>query len=103
MPARSVLGVENLEVNLSAGAPIAFVRDGRTWHVGTDPVRWYERLPWWQTSQRMERGTGRVDIEVWQVQARIGRNPRTPLVTFELVRGQDRVSWSCRSMDAVAA
>ena len=103
MPARSVLGVENLEVTLSAGAPISFERDGRTWHVGADPVRWYERLPWWQTSRRMERGTGRVDVEVWRMQARIGSNPRTPLVTFELVRGQNRVSRSTRSMEAVAA
>ena len=103
MPARSVLGVENLEVTLAAGRPIAFVRDGRTWHVGADPVRWFERLPWWQTSQRMERGTGRVDVEVWRVQARIGRNPRSPLVTFEFVRGPDQVSWTMRSMEAVAA
>lgn len=103
MPASSVLGVENLEVTLAAGAPIAFVRDGRTWHFGADTVRWFERVPWWQTSQRMERGTGRMDVEVWRVQARIGRNPRTPLVTFELVCGQDRSSWSMRSMEAVAA
>lgn len=103
MPSRSVLGVENLEVALAAGAPITFVQHGRTWHVGADPDRWFERLPWWKTSQRMERGTGRVDVEVWQVPARIGRDPRTPLVTFELVLGQDRETWTERSMGAVAA
>ena len=102
-PRRSVLGVDNLEVTLEAGVPVAFERGGRTWRVGVDPVRWYERVPWWQTSKRMERGAGRMDVEVWQVQARIGHNPRTPLVTFELVRGQDREAWSVRSMEAVAA
>lgn len=102
-PPRSLLRVDNLEVTLTAGAPVSFVRGNRTWHVGAPPVRWFERVPWWETSQRMVRGSGRMDVEVWQVQARIGHNPRTPLVTFELVRGQDRETWTCRSMEAVAA
>lgn len=94
--------MSSFEVILEAGVPVSFVRDGRTWHIA-ETVRWYERIPWWQSSHRMERGTGRMDVEVWQVQARIGHNPRTPLVTFDLVRGQDRESWSIRSMEAVAA
>lgn len=89
-------------MSTAAGVPTSFVRAGRTWHVA-ETVRWFERLPWWQTSQRMVRGSGRMDVVVWQVQARIGHNPRTPLVTFDLVRGQDRVTWTCRSMEAVAA
>lgn len=44
-----------------------------------------------------------MDVQVWQVQARICHNPRSPMVTFELVLGQDRASWTVRSMDAVAA
>ncbi|MCZ2403539.1 hypothetical protein IV498_10190 [Paenarthrobacter sp. Z7-10] len=53
---------------------------------------------------RWPRGQGtRIDIEVWRVQARIGHTPRTPLVTFELVRGQDREIWSIRSMETIAA
>ena len=101
-PQRSLLPVDNLEVTTAAGVPVSFVRDGRTWRIA-DPVHWFERIPWWESSQRMERGTGRMDVVVWQVQARIGHNPRTPLVTFELVLGQDRESWTCRSMEAVAA
>lgn len=96
--------MENLEVETVAGTPVSFVRDGRTWRVGAPPVRWYERTDWWRTARRMPKGgTNKLDVEVWQVQARIGHNPRTPLVTFELVLGQDRATWTVRSMEAVAA
>lgn len=44
-----------------------------------------------------------IDTKFWQVQARIEHNLRTPLVTFELVRSQDRETWSIRSMEANAA
>lgn len=97
--------MEDVKVNAGpAGVPVSFVRDGRTWHVGAEPVRWYERVDWWKTSQRMPRGQmTRLDIEVWQLQARIGHNLRNALVTFELVRGQDRQTWSIRSMETIAA
>lgn len=102
VPARTVVPMDRIDVDLMDGAPVAFVHDGRLWHVH-ESQRWFERVPWWETSRRMPKGTGRVDVMVWQVQARIGHNPRTPLVTFELVLGQDRVTWTCRSMVAVAA
>lgn len=96
--------MDSIEVTAVGGAPVSFVRNGSTWHVAPAPVRWFERLPWWQTAQRAERGGPlKIDVEVWQVQARIGHNPRTPLVTFELVLGQDRAAWTVRSMSAVAA
>lgn len=44
-----------------------------------------------------------MDVMVWQVQARLGRNPKSALVTFELVRGQDREAWFIRSTEAIAA
>lgn len=104
VPPRSVHGMESIEVAMVAGAPVSLTRDGRTWHVGAEPMRWFERQPWWVTSVRAPKGGSlRIDVEVWQVQARIGRNPRTPLVTFELILGQDRVTWTVRSMEAVAA
>lgn len=34
--------------------------------------------------------TARVDVEVWQLQARLGRNPATDLNTFEVVHGAAR-------------
>ncbi|MDD0856706.1 hypothetical protein NHF46_00690 [Arthrobacter alpinus] len=96
--------MESIEVIMVAGAPVSFIRGGRTWHVGAEPVRWYERQSWWATTARAPKGGSlRIDVEVWQVQARIGKNPRTPLVTFELVLGQDRKTWGARSMEAVAA
>ncbi len=103
--ASSVVAMEIVEVNTeAAGVPVAFVREGRTWHVGAVPIRWFERVAWWEKVQRMPRGEfRRIDIKVWQVQARIGRNPRSPLVTFELVNREDRETWSIRSMEAIAA
>ncbi len=96
--------MDSIEVCLTtAGAPLPFIRDSRVWRVAIEPLRWYERVAWWETTQRMPRSQmTRLDIEVWQVQARIGHNHRSPLVTFELVHGQDRQIWSIRSMDTIA-
>lgn len=42
--------VENLEVTTSAaGVPVSFIYMGGSWVVGVEPVRWYERVPWWET------------------------------------------------------
>lgn len=103
--ARSVVDMEEIAVTTTPAAePLSFVRDGRTWPVGPAPVRWFGRVSWWDRAQRMPLGQhARIDNEVCRVQARIGTNPRTPLVTFELVRGQDRETWSIRSKDAIAA
>lgn len=91
-------------MELSDGVPVSFVRDGRTWHVSEDYQSWYERVAWWETATRAHKGSGlRIDVMVWMVQARIGHNPKSPLVTFELVLGQDRETWTERSMNAVAA
>lgn len=104
VPARSVHGMESIEAAMVAGAPVLLTRDGRTWHVGAEPVRWYQRQPWWPTVARAPKGGSlRIDIEMWQVQARIGQNPRTPLVIFELILGQGRATWTVRSMEAVVA
>lgn len=92
--------MSGVEVTMCESGPVSFIRDGRTWHVGVKPVGWFERVDWWKTARRIPR---LVDIQVWQVQARIGHNPRSPLVTFELVLGQDRETWACRSMSEVAA
>lgn len=100
MLAGSVPGMEKLEVVMGPRGPESFVRGGRTWHVGVQPVSWFERVDWWQSARRLPRF---MDVEVWQVQARIGHNPKTPLVTFELVLDQNRTSWSIRSMATIAA
>lgn len=91
---------EKVEVDTRDGVPVAFIKGGRTWWVGVEPVYWFERVSWWENARRIP---DLIDVKVWQVQARIGHNPRTPLVTFELVLGQDRATWTVRSMVAIAA
>lgn len=100
VPAGSFHVMSGVEVMMSESGQASFVRDGRIWNVGAKPVGWFERVDWWQTAQRIPR---LVDVQVWQVQARIGHNLRSPLVTFELVLGQDRETWTCRSISAIAA
>lgn len=68
------------------GRPLAVVRGGREWLIGAEPVRWFERVSWWEAERRMPKGLSRVDVEVWQVQARLGRNRGSALTTMELIR-----------------
>ncbi|MCB5280316.1 hypothetical protein [Arthrobacter sp. ES1] len=96
--------MESLTVSLSPeGVPVAFTVAGDGWRVTEEAVRWYERTPWWETASRMPREHGRIDVEVWQLQARQdtsrhrGNNTQQPLVTFVLVRDQNTGEWSVRS------
>ena len=92
--------MESLTVTLSPeGVPVAFTVAGDSWRVAEEPVRWYERTPWWETESRMPRGHGRIDVEVWQLQGRPVDGPdSTPLVTFTLVRNQNKGEWTLRSL-----
>ncbi|MHA7270080.1 hypothetical protein [Arthrobacter sp. HLT1-20] len=90
--------LEHIEVRTSpAGVPVAVQRNGREWVVGAEPVRWFERIQWWQHALRMPKGQGRVDVQVWQVQARLGRNPRSELVTMELECDSFGDAWRVRA------
>ena len=80
-PRPSVAGMEHVMIKTGPdGRPRAVLRGGREWLVGAEPVRWFERVNWWEAERRMPKGRSRVDVEVWQVQARLGRNldPRLP-------------------------
>lgn len=68
-------------------------RNGRVWTVDAEPLRWYERTPWWNQVQRMPEGQGRVDVQVWRVQARWRRNQRNELVTMDLERDHHGGTW----------
>ncbi|MCZ2404840.1 hypothetical protein IV498_17075 [Paenarthrobacter sp. Z7-10] len=81
----------------AAGAPLAVRRAGREWLVGAEPLRWFERVNWWENQHRMPKGQGRMDVEVWQVQARLGRNARSGLTTMELLRDQQGGGWKLRT------
>lgn len=83
--------------------PAAVVRGGREWQIAVTPVRWFERIPWWEQSRRMPAGQGRVDVEVLQVQVRLGNNQRSTLATWELVGDGMGGGWQLRAEEAVAA
>lgn len=100
-PARNVRGMKTAEEEIlvrtdPAGVPTAVHRNGRVWIVGAEPVRWYERIEWWKHAQRMPKGQGRVDVQVWRLQARLGQNLRSELVTMELERDFDGGTWRMR-------
>ena len=69
-----------------AGRPQSVVSGGREWMVGAEPVRWFERVSWWEAERRMPKGLSRMDVEVWQIQARLGQNRGSSLTTMELIR-----------------
>lgn len=56
--------MKSIEVCLTAaGTPLSFVRDSRVWRVAIEPLRWYEHVAWWETTQRMPRSQmSRLDI-----------------------------------------
>lgn len=81
----------------TTGTPLAVRREGREWLVGAEPLRWFERVSWWESADRMPKGLGRMDVEVWQVQARLGRNTRSGLTTMELLRDQQGGGWRLRA------
>ncbi|MFJ4207424.1 hypothetical protein ACIPY2_03030 [Paenarthrobacter sp. NPDC089675] len=85
------------------GTPIAVARGPREWRIAVEPVRWYERVSWWENARRMPRGEGRVDIEVWQVQVRLGGNSRSSLATWQLVRDGAGGGWRLRGEELAAA
>ena len=96
--------MEHVVLKTSAsGAPTAVVTSGRQWAVSAEPVRWFERVSWWEAQRRMPRGLSRVDVEVLQVQVRLGSNPNSALTTMTLVRDGLGGSWRLRGSVADAA
>ncbi|MDR6436072.1 hypothetical protein J2790_001193 [Paenarthrobacter nicotinovorans] len=96
--------MEHVYIRSSAqGTPVVVVRGSREWQIVVEPVRWFERIPWWEQSRRMPRGQGRVDVEVWQVQVRLGNNVRSGIATWELVRDGAGGGWSLRGEEVAAA
>ncbi|OAE02139.1 hypothetical protein [Arthrobacter sp. OY3WO11] len=85
------------------GRPTAVLSNGREWAVGAEPVRWFERVNWWETRRRMPRGLSRVDVEVLQLQVRLGRNAGSALTTMLLERDGLGGSWRLRESVADAA
>ena len=104
VPVRTVTGMEHVIVKSGPdGRPQMVVRGGREWLVGAEPVRWFERVSWWEAERRMPKGLSRVDVEVWQVQARLGRNGGSALTTMEIIRDGLGGGWRLREAVADAA
>ncbi|MGY3320641.1 hypothetical protein ACVWYS_001299 [Arthrobacter sp. TE12231] len=100
----SVTGMEHVMVKTGPdGRPQAVLRGGREWLIGAEPVRWFERVNWWEAERRMPKGLSRVDVEVWQIQARLGRNRQSALTTMEIVRDGLGGGWRLREAVADAA
>lgn len=87
----------------SDGMPTAVLSGGREWAVGAEPVRWFERINWWETSRRMPKGSGGVDVEVLQLQVRLGNNAKSALATMYLQRDGLGGGWRLRESAAGAA
>lgn len=85
------------------GMPTAVLSRGREWMVGAEPVRWFERVNWWETRRRMPRGFSRVDVEVLQLQVRLGRSAASALTTMLLERDGLGGGWRLRQSVADAA
>jgi len=85
------------------GSPTSVLSQGREWSVRAQPVRWFERVSWWEENRRMPKGQSRVDVEVLQVQVRLGSNPNSALTTMTLVRDGLGGGWRLRDSVADAA
>lgn len=74
----------------AAGVPLRVIRDGRTWKVGAEPIRWFERIAWWRSEIRMAKESGvSIEVKVWRLQVRLGVSPASDLITWEIVREPD--------------
>jgi hypothetical protein len=87
----------------SNGIPTTVLSRGREWAVGAEPVRWFERINWWETSRRMPKGNSGVDVEVLQLQVRLGNNSKSALTTMYLQRDGTGGGWRLRDTAADAA
>ena len=85
------------------GLPTAVISNGREWSVGAEPVRWFERVSWWEAQRRMPKGLSRVDVEVLQVQVRLGANANSAMATMLLERDGLGGGWRLRGSVADVA
>ncbi|MDJ0355479.1 DUF6504 family protein [Paenarthrobacter sp. PH39-S1] len=91
-------------IRSAAGLPLRLNWQGRSYIIGAEPLRWYERRKWWAEESRAERGhgAGLVDHEIWRIQARL--DGRGPLCTFDLSHHPDSGRWRLLQVhDAVQA
>lgn len=70
----------------TAGVPLRVKHEGRVWTVGAEPIRWFERVDWWKSENRMQRGAGiSIEVKIWKLQVRLGDNQASEMRTWEVV------------------
>lgn len=92
---------EFVEVRFTAaGVPWRIRRGGRVWQVVVEPSRHFERVNWWEDhSFKIKKGAADpIDFAVWRVQVRLGANPRSDLLTWDLVEHPRDGSWAVRDV-----
>ena len=84
----------------AAGVPWKIRRGGRVWQVVVEPSRHFERVNWWEDhSFKIKKGAADpIDFAVWRVQVRLGANPRSDLLTWDLVEHPRDGSWTVRDV-----
>lgn len=87
------------------GVPLRMQWQGRQWVIGPEPLRWYERRPWWRCESRMPAGAGAgmVDTRIWRLQIRpaaaLPESPQTrrtavePWRTIDVVQQRPGGTW----------
>ena len=82
------------------GVPWKVKRGSHVWQVAVRPSCHFERVNWWEDlSFSIRKGAAdRIDFAVWRVQVRLGTNPRSDLVTWDLIEHPRAVSWSIREV-----
>lgn len=85
----------------AAGVPWKIRRGGRVWQVVVEPSRHFERVNWWEDhSFKIKKGAADpIDFAVWRVQVRLGSNPRSDLLTWDLVEHPRDGSWTVRDVE----
>lgn len=83
-----------------AGAPWKVRRNARVWQVAVEPTHHFERVRWWEDlTFKIKKGAAdRIDFAVWRVQVRLGSNPRSDLVTWDLVEHPQSSTWTVRDL-----
>lgn len=93
---------EFVEVRFTAACvPWKIRRGGRVWQVAVEPSRHFERVNWWEDhSFKIKKGAADpIDFAVWRVQVRLGSNPRSDLLTWDLVEHPRDGSWTVRDVE----
>ena len=89
--------METVEIQFTtAGHPLRVHRQGRIWTVVAEPVRWFERVKWWESELRAPKGASfRIDALVWQVQVSLG-STTSDVLTWELINHPSTGGWHLR-------